>query len=375
MEYKIIEANSSSEKQKFIKCQWNFYQNDGHWVPPMIANVKDSIDTAKNPFYQHSEIQLFYCEDSNNNVVGRIAAIINRNHNKTHSDKVGFFGFFECINDQKVADLLLNTAAKWLKNKGMDLVRGPENPSMNDEIGLLIDGFDDDPIIMTPYNPPYYQKLIENNGFTKSKDLLSYWLTPDFASEKLIRYQNAVRERYDLKFRHVDFKDKEQFNKDVDALKDIYNKAWVPNWGFVKWTNEEFDHMAGALKLVANPELAIIVESRGQIVGFALGLPDINQCLKYNKNGGMLGAAWHLMTKKKKITRMRIIALGIIPEFQRTGIDAVLYYEVGTRAKKIGIQYGDASWILEDNMMMNRALQSIVNGKVYKKHRLFDKNL
>jgi len=375
MEIKITRVENNAQLMKFIKSQWNFYKNDKNWVPPMLADRKKTLDIGKNPFYKHSKIQLFIAE-SDGNIVGRIAAIVNENHNKTHNDKTGFWGFFECIDNQEVADLLFKTAGDWLKSNGMDSMIGPENPSMNDEIGMLFEGYDSPPVVLMTYNPPYYNILCENAGMTKAKDVFAYVLTPEtFISDKARQAQNIIIQRNKLTLRNINLKDKNQFKKDVQTLKDIYNSAWQPNWGFVKWTDEEFDFIAGDLKQIADPRLALIAECDGKIAGFVLALPNINEVLIYNKNGGMIGAIWQLLTKKKLIKFVRIIALGILPEFQKTGIDSVLYYEVGKRGLELGFNRGEGSWILEDNEPMNRALTKTMNGEVYKKYRLYFKGL
>lgn len=375
MNIKVVPLEGKSGLKKFINCQWNFYKDDNNWVPPLKSERKQLLDVQKNPFYLHSEIKFFIAE-ANGEIVGRIAAIVNYNHNKTHNDKVGFFGFFESINNNEVAKALFDAAADWLRKKGMDRMRGPENPSMNDEIGLLIDGFDSPPSVMMTYNPKYYIDLIEGQGFEKAKDIYAYQLvTGKFQSEKLLRMQEIVRKRYDVTIREVNFKDKKQLKKDIDSFKDIYNAAWVPNWGFVKWTEAEMDFIAKDLKTIADPSLTIIAEVKGEVAGFALALPDINQCFIHNKNGSMLGAAWHLLTKKKKINNVRIIALGIVPKFQKFGVDSVLYYEIGERGAKMGTLTGEASWVLEDNEMMNRGLTTTMNAKIYKTYRLYEKGI
>jgi hypothetical protein len=375
MKAKIRALDSKSDKMRFIRCQWNFYKNNPNWVPPLIADRVKLLDTQKNPFFKHSILQSFIAEQ-NGRIVGRIAAIINDNHNKTHKDKVGFFGFFECIDDQEVANSLFDAASDWLRSRGMTSMRGPENPSQNDEIGLLIDGFDSPPVILMTYNPPYYIKLIENYGFKNAKNLWAYNLNiENFVSEKLERLQGIIRKKYNVSVREVNFKNKEQFKKDVNTLKFIYNTAWEPNWGFVKMTDDEFDFLAADLKSFADPAFTFITEVKGKPAGFALGLPDINQCLIHNKNGSLLGAIWHLYTKRKKIDRLRIIVLGVVPEFQKIGIDSVMYYEFHERGIKKGIKTGEASWILEDNEMMNRGLTTVMNGKIYKTYRLYEKTI
>jgi len=375
MDLVIRPVENKNDKMRFIRSQWNFYKNDKNWVPPIIADRLKLLDTKKNPFYKHSLIQLFLAE-RDSVVVGRIAAIINYNHNKTHNDKVGFFGFFECVNDQEVANKLFDAAAEWLKVRGMDAMRGPENPSQNDEVGLLIEGFDSPPVILMTYNPSYYIDLIENYGLKKVKTLYAYELRmEDYLTEKLVRLQDVIRKRYSITVRNVDFKNKEQFKRDVETLKHIYNSAWEPNWGFVKMTDEEFDFLAADLKTIAEPEFAFIVEVKGKPAGFALGLPDVNQCLIHNKSGSLIGAIWHLLTKKKKIKIIRIIVLGVLKDFQGIGVDGVMYYEFAKRGSKLGMLRGEASWILEDNEMMNRALTVTMNGRIYKKYALYEKEI
>ncbi len=376
MNIEIREISTKREKISFIKSQWKFYQNDLNFVPPMISDRYKLIDTERNPFYKHSELKLFMAFDSKGEVLGRIAGIINYNHNKTHNDKTGFFGFFECVNNLDVAKILFEKVENWLFQKGFDTVVGPENPSMNDEIGLLIEGFDSPPVLMMPYNPKYYIYLIENCGYTKAKDLYAYLLEPHtFTSEKMLRLQDVIRKRYEVTIREVDFSNKKNFWRDVEIIKDIYNSAWVPNWGFVKWTDEEFYYIAKDLKMIAESKLALIAESKGNVAGFGLALPNINECLIYNKKGTTLGALYHILTKKKNIQFVRIIALGVKPEFQKTGIDSVLYYELGTRGVKLGYKFGEASWVLEDNEMMNKGLTTTMQARVYKKYRLYKKKL
>ena len=375
MSIDIRTVKTKSDKVKFVKSQWKFYKNDPHFVPPIVMDRMKLLDTQKNPFYHHAEIELFLAYDGDE-IVGRIAAITNELHNKTHNDNIGFFGFFECIDNQEVADALFDTAKKWLKEKGKDAIRGPVNPSMNDELGILVEGFDDSPRVLMTYNPKYYEKLILNAGLTKAKDLYAYKLTQkSFMSDKLKRLHGLIREKYNINIREVNFKNKEQFAKDVNVIKDVYNKAWVPNWGFVKITDEEFDYMVADLKMIANPKFAYIAEVNGKPAGFHLGLPDINASLKYNKSGSTLGALWHLFTKKKKMQYMRIIILGVLPEFQGKGVDAVMYYESGKRAGEAGLDYGEASWILEDNEMMKRGAAVTMNGELYKIYRLFEEGL
>lgn len=225
------------------------------------------------------------------------------------------------------------------------------------------------------YNPEYYSRLIESFGLTKVKDLFAYRLTSTFLNEKLQRVQKLVRERVQLTIKTVNFSNKAAFQQDIAIIKQIYNQAWVANWGFVKVTDEEFNFAANDLKQVADPYFVLIAESHGEPVGFALGLPDINQALIHNRRGGLIGAGLALLRYKKRINRGRIFILGVIPSHQRLGLDAVLYHEIGTRmVHDRGYTEGEASWIVEDNVMMNRAAQ-MMGGEIYKVYRLYEKRI
>lgn len=370
----IKTVRTPAEKQLFITSQWSFYRGDSNWVPPLIMERKKLLDTATNPFYQHSEIELFLAVE-NGEVVGRIAAITNERHNAIHQDNIGFFGFFECRDRQDVANALFMAAEHWLRSKGKTGMRGPVNPSMNDESGLLVEGFHTPPVILMTYNQPYYGRLIENEGLSKVKDLYSYaYGKEDYQSEKLARMQNCVRQRNNITVRQVDFKNPEQYARDLELLKFFYNKVWEPNWGFVNMTDEEFYFLAKDLRQIADPAYALIGEVNGHPAGFILSLPDINQVLIHNKSGRLLPLLWHLMTKKKRITNLRTIVLGVLPEYRRTGVDAVLVYETGVTGEARGLTYGEAGWILEDNVEMNNVMTSSVNGRVEKVYRLYQKD-
>jgi GNAT superfamily N-acetyltransferase len=371
----ISPVRSKRDLDTFIRLVWPLYKRDPNWVPPVIADRRKLLDRTRNPFYQHAEMELFIAR-RDGEPVGRIAAIINRNHNEEHGDRLGFFGFFESVNETAVAHPLLAAAEGWLAERGMSGMRGPVNPSMNDEAGLLVDGFDDPPNILMTYNPKYYSALIESFGLTGVKDLYAYWLPAgDFITPKLERVQTRVRERDGVTIRTADFKPKSAFQRDIETIRSIYNQAWIPTWGFVKMTDAEFNFAAADLRQIAERDFVIFAEKDGRAVGFALGLPDINQALIDNRGGGMIGAGLRLLLGKKKIKRGRIVILGVLPEFQRRGIDSVLYYEIGTRmVTGHGYVGGEASWILEDNEMMNRAAK-LLGGRVYKTYRLYEKTM
>ena len=281
-----------------------------------------------------------------------------------------FFGFFECVNDQQTANMLFDSAKQWLREKGFNTMRGPANPSSNDEYGLLIEGFNDSPRILMTYNPEYYISLCENYGLVKAKDLNAFKLETDkvLSSEKLKRVADIARQRSGLKISQIDMK---KFDSELDKVKYVYNKAWAPNWGFVPMTEEEIDAMAKDFKAIIEPSLLLFGEIDGKLVGFALVVFDYNFIFK-QMNGRLFPfGIIKLLTQKKKIPWARIVTLGIIPEYQKRGLDAVFYYEIVTRAAKLNIFLGEASWVLEDNEMMNRGLE-VMNAHPYKKYRIYE---
>lgn len=371
----IRTVENEQDRMRFIKSQWNFYKGDKNWVPPLIDERKKLLSVTKNPFYQHSKLKMFLAERAGE-VVGRIAAITNDNHNKRFQDKVGFIGFFESENNQDTANALFQAAEAWLKSEGKDTARGPVNPSMNDEAALLVDGFDSPPVILTTYNPSYYPALFDNAGYGKVKDNFAYLLRhEDYKSDKMKRLQAAIRERYKITIRSVNFKDRVQFKKDTDAIKMIYNASWGNNWGMVEFTDAEWDALVSDLKPIADPEIIFLAEIEGKPIGFLLALPDINRAMIHNSSGSLLGAGWNLLTRQKEVDFCRIIIMGVLPEYRKTGADAVMYYEIGDRASKKYPGGGEASWIDEANAEMNLALTKAMHGKIYKTYRIYDKVL
>ncbi len=368
----IRTIKTKKEIKSFVKFAWEIYKGNSFWVPPLIFDKMRILDRENHPFYKHASAEFFIAE-KDGKMVGRIAAIKNDLHNKVHEDKAGFFGFFECINDQIVANKLFDAAKDWLKKNGCNEMLGPANPSSNEEYGMLIEGFDDEPRILMPYNPIYYLDLCNNYGFIKAKDLYAYNLQNSkvVSSEKLKRVAEIAQKRSGLKIYAMDIK---EFKKELDKVKFVYNKAWEKNWGFVPMTEEEIDAMAKDLKPLIEPSLVLFGEIDNKLVGFALVMLDYNQIFK-SFNGKLLPFNFlKLFTQKKKITWSRVLTLGVIPEYQKRGLDAVFYWEIVNRAANVGILQGEASWILEDNDMMNRGAQ-VMNGEIYKKYRIYQKSI
>lgn len=353
------------------------FKRDPYWVPPLRMDIGKLLDRSKNPFFQHAEAEYFLAR-RNGEVVGRIAAITNRLHNEVHEDKVGFFGFFECIYDQDVADALFAEAARWLKARERDVMRGPMSFSVNDECGLLVDGFDTPPTLMMPHGPPYYVRLLDGAKFKKAKDLYVYrggwemkWVPEP---ERLRRGTELIQKRQGVTLRSFRMDD---FKNEVDKIKVLYNKAWEKNWGFVPMTDAELDHLAEQFKPVAVPDLIPFAEKDGEVIGFGLCLPDLNYVFRRHRSGRLTPAMLAdllFSLKFKRIPRLRILLLGMTPEWRGKGVDAMLYNWIWTKSKEHGFQWGEAGWILEDNPAMNTALEKM-EFSVYKTYRLYDRAL
>ena len=340
-------------------------------------DVAKLLDRARNPFFEHAEADYFLAR-RNGRVVGRIAAISNRLHNEVHGDRVGFFGFFECEQDQAVADALFAEAAAWLRARGHDVMRGPASFSVNDECGLLVDGFDTPPTLMMPHNPPYYLRLMDGAGFRKAKDLLVYrgGYEPLYipVPDRLTRGTELIRKRQGITLRPFNMAD---FDGEVAKIKRLYNRAWEKNWGFIPMTDKELDHLAEQFKPVAIPDLIPFAEKDGETIGFGLCLPDLNSVFRRHRSGRLtptlLGdLLYHI--KLQRFRRLRILLLGILPEWRGKGVDAMLYHWIWTRGGALGFRWGEAGWILEDNPAMNAGLEKM-EFTVYKTYRLYDKSL
>ncbi|MBN1301082.1 MAG: GNAT family N-acetyltransferase [Melioribacteraceae bacterium] len=370
MDNVVIKSIANSQRKKFLKLAFEIYSNDPYWVPPLFSDKMKVLSREKNPFFHENDLELFIAY-KNGKPAGRIAAIENKLHNKIHKENIGFIGFFESVNDQEVADKLFDAAAGWMKRKGFDSMRGPTNPTSNDEYGLLVDGFNDSPRIMMSYNPKYYVNLFENYGFTKAKDLYAYHIQNQemLKNEKIKRVAEIVRDRYKLNIRSVDMKN---FKKELGLFKYVYNKTWAPNWGFIPMSDEEIDAAASDLKPLIDPNLVLFGEISGEIIATALVLPDYNEIFKSFRGRLFPFNFIRIFTKNKDITWARVIALGVLPEYQKKGIDGALYYDILKRAAERGIMRGEASWILEDNEMMNRGAITM-NGNIYKKYRIYQK--
>jgi GNAT superfamily N-acetyltransferase len=370
---KIVPVQSKKELGLFIDFPHELYKNDPNYVPELFIAQKDLLTT--HPFHKHSSLQTFLAYDGDK-IVGRIAAIYNTNHNSFNNVNEGFFGFFDCINDQETANLLFETSIKWLKEKGATKIAGPVNPSTNETSGLLVKGFDRPPIVMMTYNPEYYITLLENFGFKKQTDLFAWFWEGgnynDKSMQMLDKLQERLKRNSNVVIRKINMKN---FKKEADALRDVYNKAWDKNLGFFPMTNEEFDYTAKDLKLILDPDFAYLAEQDGKIVGFGVAIPDINPILKTIKKGRLLPTGiFKLLLNKGKAQGIRIMLLGVIDGYRKMGIEACLYGSIIKEYRRKGLKYAEAGWTLENNEMVNRAIEAI-GGDQYKTYRIYEKGI
>ena len=377
--FQLNRVETKAQWDDFINLPWGIYGNDPNWVPPLKIAVADVLNVTKNPFFKHAYMYPILAYQDGK-PVGRIVGIVDDNHNRFHKELVAFFGFFECIDDQKVAKLLFDEVLRWAKTRGMGILRGPMNPSTNHECGLLVEGYDDRPAVMMTYNPVYYSRLFEKWGLKKAKDLYAYLIDGRKIkiSEKLLAQAERLKQGGVVTFRTIDVKD---FDNEIERILEIYNDAWESNWGFVPMDPDEFRHMAKDMKAILDPELVLIAEVKGVAAAFALALPDVNQAIHKVKDGklfptGIFKLLWNLKGpgKRRTINRCRIVTLGIRKAYRNYGIGPLLYVEYFKRGPARGYPVGEASWILEDNVQMNKALQRIA-GERYKTYRVYERKV
>lgn len=379
-EISITPVSDKAQREQFITFPWKVYADDPNWVPPLISERKQFLDPDHNPFFEHAQAT-FYLALRNGRRVGTIGAFTNHLYNQVHDANAGFFGFFEVLDDPEAAAALLATAQTQLKADGHDELIGPMQYSTNDELGLLVDGFDDPPRILMTYNPPRYQGYIEAAGFEKAMDLWAYAM--DIAavrasmSEKVKRVSMKIRQRYDLTLRTVNMQD---FDNEVARIKDMYNAIWQRNWGFVPMTDGEVELLAQNLKQIIDPDFVPILERDGRAVAFGIALPDLNQPLlkAYPRPGKpevltLLKMLWHWKVRPS-MTWVRAWALGVLPEVQGLGLESLLLLELSETAYRKGYPYGEMSWILENNTRIQQTISQF-GAEVYKTYRIYKKPL
>ena len=371
----ISEVSSRGERNAFIKFPWRVYANDPAWVPPLIIERKEFLDRKRHPFYRHGDAALFLAR-KNGGIVGRIMASDDPNYNALHQTNIGCFGLFECVNNSDVAAALFGRAASWLREKGRSEIMGPIDYSTNYVCGLLIDGFQFPPTILTAHNPPYYRDLIESYGFTKAKDWYAWWFAdPARAAARLRPLGQRFRKRLAVTIRAGNLKN---IREESSRLRQIYNQAWKNNWGFVPFTEAEMEFMTHELKQLVVPEFTLIAEVGDEPAGFILCVPDINVALRHI-NGrltsfGLPIGLLKLLYYKSRTRTARLIALGVIEKYRRAGIAEMLVLRIVEDAM-IGRGFtGELSLTLEDNFRINRFLEAI-GAHRYKTYRIYNQSI
>ena len=377
MSVEIRRVESKGDRKQFLDLPYRLYSTEKRWVPPLRLERKEHIDPDKNPFFEHAEVQ-FFLAWRDGRVVGRISAHVDRNLNEFQDNRWGLFGFFECEDDPEAARALVDTAEAWLRERGRDRMVGPMDFTTNDECGLLIEGHERPPIILCPWQHPYYQRLLEDAcGLTKAMDLLMWELQVSDRSkvhQAIWDVADAVESRHGIVVRPMR---KRNLQEEVTKFLEVYNSAWERNWGFVPLTEKEVRHYAKQLKPVLDENWAMIAErtDTGEVVGAALTLPDFNQVLAKVKDGRLLPFGWlAALRNRRNVNQVRVFALGVKPEYQHTGVAARMYQAHFDAAERTPQTGGEMGWILETNKAMNRAMEGM-GGKVVRKYRVYEREL
>jgi len=365
----IVTVDGKQALNEFIELPYSLYRGNPFWVAPLRIAMKDLLDRAKHPFYVNAEVEFFLAR-RDGRVVGRIAAILDRNYNKFHEENTGFFGFYESEDSPEVAAALLGAARKWVFDRGAVRLLGPVNPSTNYECGMLIDAFDSTPMVMMPYNPSYDPALMDGVGLRKAKDLRAYVHPVEgIELEKIGRVADRKLARNGVTVRALNMKD---FDGEVERIWDLYNSVLSRNWGFVPMTREEFLLMGKELKQIVKPELVLIGEAAGKPIGFALALPDVNFALKHAGGNLFPTGLLKILYYQRLVNDLRVVALGVVEEHRNSGVAAAFYATLARTARKMGYRgVSEMSWILEDNVLMTRSLE-VMGAKHYKTYRIYE---
>lgn len=366
----IVPVTSRSQQKQFMQLAWDLHKQDPNWIPPLRQNQKELLNFARHPFYDNAKIQTFMAL-RDGKVVGRIAAVVDGAHNDYHKEKRGFCGFFESINDTTVSRALFDAAKAWLKKEGMTAMRGPCNPSMNNECGLLIEGFDSPPTFMMTYNPAYYEKLFDDYGFKKAHDLYAFWghvSMLETLDKKLDFVIQEATRRFNIKVRPID---KKNYQRDIETFLKIYNAALPGTWGFVPLSEGELKHMAKGFKHLIAPEMTTFAEVDGKPVGCVFGLLDYNPRIKEIDGKLFPFGFLKLLWNKKAIKKIRLISTNVVPEFQKWGVGLVLLNRLAPEVVKWGVEEAEFSWVLESNKLSRGTLER-GGAKKTKTYRIYD---
>jgi len=370
----VVPVQGRRARKRFVDFPYNFYpERYPRWVPPLRRDVKQILDPGSNAFFDHGDLQLFLAEDASGAAVGRIAAVVNGMHLQTHEDATGFFGFFESVDDEAVAEAVVDAAVGWLREQGLTRVRGPANPSLNDTAGLLVDGFEFSPSLLMPYNPPYYEKLLLRCGFERTMTMWSFYVHHKYMKmDRLRRGEKIARHRTPgLSLRTLDM---DRFEEEVRVVRDIYNEAWADNWGHVPMTEAEFEQLVDELKQIVDPNMVFFVEHDGEPVGFSVSLPDVNEALRHVPDGRLFpfGLPKLLFHLRYSIRNVRMPLMGIRKAYQGRGIDAMLILATMEAAVPNGYVGCETSWILDTNERLLNMIDTI-GATQDKEYAMFEK--
>jgi len=364
----IRAVKTRSDRRAFLDLPEKLHRSNPYWVPRLRIIEAELAGFKHHPFHKTAEVQTFLASRDGKDC-GRIAAIINREHNREHKEERGFFGFFESVDDRQVAHALLDAVRDWLKQRGITKMRGPANPSMNYDCGLLVEGVEIAPTFLMPYNPAYYEPLITSYGFKPVQDLLAYVghkdQLPNFEKE-LGWLVDQAQERCQATLRPMTPK-----AKDVELFLTLYNRSFENMWGFVPLTKDEVAEFVKTLRYLVSPDLALIAEVDGKGVGAVLGLPDFNPRIKKIRGRLFPFGFLQLLGAKKDLRRVRVISINVVPEFQRWGLGLVLLRGLVPKALSMGVEEAEFSWIAESNMMPRMGLEKM-DAKLEKKYRMYD---
>ncbi|MDX2139038.1 MAG: N-acetyltransferase [Chloroflexota bacterium] len=374
----IRKVDNPRDYRAFFNFPWTLYRNDPNWVPPLLSSRREILEAKHNPAWEYLEGD-YFCAWRGDELVGTVAAFVNKRHNEFHGEQVGWFGAFETINDEGVAHSLINTAADWVRAKGLPILRGPQTLTTHELVGCLVDGFIP-PALLMPYNPPYYPHLIESAGLQKVTDMYSFYLDQDEARanglyDRLARISQSIMKRNKIT---VEVADPKNLKAAFANIKEIYNTAWDKNWGFVPLTPRELDAIVDGLGMVVDARMLYFGYVEGQLAGFILAVPDLNMAIKhaYPRPGEwelftLLKVLWHWKVRSK-IDTVRVPLMGVKAEHRSRGVDAVLYSHILQAITNCGYHKSDSGWILEKNETMVSIAQNF-GSRIYKTHRLYEK--
>ena len=367
-------AVSAGDIEQYIRFPFEIYRGFPHWVPPLLMERRDFLNPRKNPVYEYAEVQPFLARRGST-VVGTITALKNTRFGEYHprDGNIGFFGLYECERDEDASRALFSAAAEWLKSRALSVMRGPTNFTTNDVLGLLVDGFEEDPAILMPYNPPYYADQFEDFGLSKVKDLFAFEVKADDYKGELEALARKVLQRGRVKVRPVDLK---RWHEELAFVRHCYNEAWADNWGFVPWTDRELAVLAKELKPLIDPRFALVGEVDGKSAAILIAVPDANEALKLAGGRlfpfGLIKMLWRI--KVKGCERMRVLALGVLPEYRRLGLDGLLIQRTIANGIPLGYRRAEVGWILEDNDAILQPL-SHIHARRTKVYRVYDREL